>query len=162
MDGRIKPEIMGSGYNINSTIPFNAYGGSTGSSMSCPAVTGSLALLYERYRQLHAGANPSAALIKAVACNSADDLGNPGPDYFYGFGMLNARKAVDASKHASDKPALEEIQPFRSKIAEYGQKTGTHAEGYLVVLPYKEFDQVTGKPSAHAILEVGKMISSYE
>ena len=94
-DGRIKPEIMGSGYNINSTIPFNAYAGSTGTSMACPTVTGTLALLYERYRQLHGGANPSAALIKAVACNSADDMGNPGPDYFYGFGMLNARTAVE-------------------------------------------------------------------
>ena len=30
-----------------------------------PAVTGSLSLLYERYRQLHAGANPNGALIKA-------------------------------------------------------------------------------------------------
>ena len=39
----------------------------------------------ERYRQLNAGANPKGALIKALACNSADDLGNPGPDFYLWF-----------------------------------------------------------------------------
>ena len=95
-DGRIKPEIVAGGANIISTFPLNGYGPDNGTSMSCPTVTGTLALLYERYKQLHGGVNPSSALIKAIACNSADDLGNPGPDYSYGFGMLNARTAVEA------------------------------------------------------------------
>jgi hypothetical protein len=95
-DGRIKPEITAGGANITSTFAFNTYGLDNGTSMAAPTVTGTLALLYERYKQLHNGINPSSALIKAVACNSADDLGNPGPDYTYGFGMLNARTAVEA------------------------------------------------------------------
>src|SRR5579871_1731719 len=95
-DGRIKPEIVAGGANIMSTFPYNTYGLDNGTSMSSPTVTGTLALLYERYKQLHGGINPSSALIKAIACNSADDLGNPGPDYSYGFGMLNARTAVEA------------------------------------------------------------------
>jgi subtilase family protein/type IX secretion system substrate protein len=94
-DGRIKPEIVAGGVNITSTFPFNTYGLDNGTSMAAPTVTGTLALLYQRYKQLHNGSNPSAALIKAIACNSADDLGNPGPDYTYGFGMLNARTAVE-------------------------------------------------------------------
>ncbi len=95
-DGRTKPEIVAGGANIISTLPYNTYGPDNGTSMAAPTVTGTLALLYERYKQLHGGSNPSSALIKAVACNSADDLGNPGPDYTYGFGMLNARTAVEA------------------------------------------------------------------
>ena len=95
-DGRLKPEITAGGSGINSTTPNNNYGANWGTSMASPIVTGSMALLYERYRQLNAGANPTAALIKAVACNSADDIGNAGPDYTYGFGMLNARHAVEA------------------------------------------------------------------
>ena len=95
-DGRIKPEIVAGGTSIISTLPNNAYGTMTGTSMAAPTVTGTLALLYQRYRQLHGGADPSAALIKAVACNGANDLGNPGPDFIYGFGMLNARAAVEA------------------------------------------------------------------
>jgi len=94
-DGRIKPEIVAGGVNITSTLPYNTYGLDNGTSMAAPTVTGTLALLYQRYKQLHNGLNPSSALIKAVACNSADDLGNPGPDYSYGFGMLNARTAVE-------------------------------------------------------------------
>ncbi len=94
-DGRLKPEIVAGGVNVISTFPNNTYASDNGTSMASPTVTGTLALLYERYRQLNGGVNPSAALIKAVGCNSADDLGNPGPDYTYGFGMLNARTAVE-------------------------------------------------------------------
>ncbi|MFI5152189.1 MAG: S8 family serine peptidase [Chitinophagales bacterium] len=95
-DGRIKPEIMAGGQNIISTITNNNYAASSGTSMASPTVTGTIALIYERYRQLHGGADPPASLIKAIACNSADDLGNPGPDYTFGFGMLNARTSVEA------------------------------------------------------------------
>lgn len=95
-DGRLKPEIVAGGWSVISTIPNNGYGTDWGTSMACPTVTGALGLLYERYRQLHGGTNPTSALIKAVACNSADDLGNAGPDYTFGFGRLNARNAVEA------------------------------------------------------------------
>lgn len=95
-DGRIKPEICAGGLNITSTISNNQYYTTEGTSMAAPAVTGSLALMVERYRQLHAGANPKGALLKALACNTAEDLGNAGPDYTFGFGMLNVRRAVEA------------------------------------------------------------------
>ena len=96
LDGRLKPEITANGWGLLSTINNNGYGFNYGTSMSTPVVTGSLALMYERYRQTHAGANPTAALIKALACNTAEDLGNIGPDFTYGFGMLNVRRAVAA------------------------------------------------------------------
>ena len=94
-DGRLKPEIVAGGVNILSTLPYNTYGTTSGTSMACPTVTGALALLLQRYRQLQ-GANPPSALLKAVACNTATDLGNPGPDFNYGFGSINARTAVEA------------------------------------------------------------------
>jgi hypothetical protein len=94
-DGRLKPEIVAGGIDIMSNSVNNTYGIISGTSMSAPAVTGSLALLYERYRQLHGGANPTGALIKALACNGADDMGNPGPDFLWGFGKLNARTSIE-------------------------------------------------------------------
>ncbi len=94
-DGRLKPEIVAGGANVISTFPFNGYGASSGTSMAAPAVTGSLALLTQRYKQLNGNANPPALLLKALLCNSAIDKGNPGPDFTYGFGNMNTRKAVE-------------------------------------------------------------------
>jgi hypothetical protein len=121
LDGRIKPEITAGGGSVISTITFNNYGSSSGTSMASPTATGSIALLYERYRQLHSGVDPSAALMKALICNSADDLGNPGPDFIYGFGMLNVRTAIEA---------LEKNQFFSGSLA-----NGANASHSIAAVP---------------------------
>ncbi len=101
-DGRIKPEISALGTDIYSTFPNNAYmGGYSGTSMATPIVTGVSAQLYERYRQLNAGLNPPASLIKAVICNTAKDVGNAGPDYKFGYGVLNGLKAVKSLENTN-------------------------------------------------------------
>lgn len=97
-DGRIKPEIVACGYLTLSTRHFNGYEYNSGTSMAAPVVTGVATLLNERYRQLY-GATPKASLIKALMCNTAEDMGNKGPDYTWGFGMLNARRAVEAMEN---------------------------------------------------------------
>ena len=68
--------------------------------MSAPSVTGTLALLNERYKQLNSGQKVEGALIKAVACNTADDEGNIGPDYAYGFGIINGKRAVEVLENS--------------------------------------------------------------
>ncbi|HTB53030.1 MAG TPA: S8 family serine peptidase [Ferruginibacter sp.] len=95
-DGRIKPEITTNGFNVLSTVLNNGYNFDHGTSMAAPVATGALALMCERYRQLHGGADPKSALMKAIICNTAEDLGNPGPDYTFGFGMLDVKRAVQA------------------------------------------------------------------
>jgi Subtilase family/Secretion system C-terminal sorting domain len=94
-DGRIKPEIMATGINVLSTRHAFSYGAISGTSMASPIVAGTATLLNEQYRKFNGGAVPQAALIKAVLCNTAEDLGNPGPDFIYGFGNLNARRAAE-------------------------------------------------------------------
>jgi len=95
MDGRIKPEIVAMGRQVTSAWPTNIYSFNSGTSMSAPAVAGALALLYQRYRQLHGGADPINGLMKALLCNGATDKGNPGPDYLYGFGFMNVLRSVE-------------------------------------------------------------------
>lgn len=96
-DGRVKPEISAFGTNVLSTYtPLNTYGTITGTSMATPGVSGTVALLVQRYKQMHGGVSPISSLIKAVTCNTAQDLGNPGPDYKFGFGRLNGLNAVRA------------------------------------------------------------------
>jgi len=94
-DGRLKPELMAEGAGVLSTIRNNAYGAITGTSMAAPAVTGGAALLTEAYKNHFNGDRPKAALLKALMCNTADDLGEIGPDYKHGFGRANFRRAYE-------------------------------------------------------------------
>ncbi len=95
-DGRLKPEIIARGNDVISTVPVDFYDFTTGgTSMAAPVVTGAVALLQERHRQLN-GTTAKSDLIKILLCNSSDDLGNYGPDFSNGFGMLNVRKSMEA------------------------------------------------------------------
>ncbi|QRR02328.1 S8 family serine peptidase [Dyadobacter sandarakinus] len=112
-DGRLKPEITAQGINITSTIPVNLYGNATGTSMAAPAVAGGLGLLYQRYRQLHQGADPRNALMKALICNAGTDKGNEGPDFRYGYGWLNLARALEmmeAGWYRNDSVAHQQTQ----------------------------------------------------
>lgn len=95
-DGRIKPEITASGVAVITTSGTNGYQDAYGTSFSSPFITGVWSLLTERYKQLNSNSLPKSALLKAVICNTGDDRGNPGPDYSYGFGFINPRRAAEA------------------------------------------------------------------
>ncbi len=95
-DGRIKPDVGAVGTSVYSTTDVNSYTLKTGTSMSCPGTSGTISVLYQAYKETHAGTTPNSALIKAILMNSAEDLGNPGPDFRFGYGRINARKALEA------------------------------------------------------------------
>ncbi len=95
-DGRLVPHIAAVGTNVWSTQNNHTYGFLSGTSMATPGVSGTMALLYQRFYQLNNNAQPRAALMKALVCNTADDAGNPGPDYTFGYGRINALRAVEA------------------------------------------------------------------
>ncbi len=119
-DGRIKPIVVAGGEQIGgdggikSTVP-NAfinentrncdgtgddycypYDVMQGTSMASPAVAGSIALMLQQYRTTYSTSGnfwPSTA--KAILMQTADDRGNPGPDYQWGFGQVRIQQAVD-------------------------------------------------------------------
>ncbi len=93
-DGRIKPDISAKGSSVYSTLPNNDYGNKSGTSMSCPGVAGVVTQLYHAYRDLNDGNDPYGGFIKGVMLNTAEDLGNPGPDFKFGWGRINALRAV--------------------------------------------------------------------
>jgi len=93
-DGRIKPDIASKGTSVWSTVPAYDYDHFTGTSMACPGIAGVLAQLYQVYKELNGGVNPSSSLMKCILLNSADDIGNIGPDFKHGWGEVNAYRAV--------------------------------------------------------------------
>lgn len=93
-DGRIKPDISAVGTSVYSTIDVNTYANMSGTSMACPGTSGTLAQLYHAYKTVNSGNDPEGGLMKSILMNSADDLGNAGPDFKFGYGRINAARAV--------------------------------------------------------------------
>lgn len=97
-DGRIKPDLSAIGVDVFSALSggVSVYGLLSGTSMSAPNTTGSLALLQEYYAQLYSGNYMRSATLKALAIHTVNEAGaNPGPDYEYGWGLLAVDKAAN-------------------------------------------------------------------
>jgi len=93
-DGRIKPDISANGRDQNSTNTNNTYQVGGGTSAACPGIAGISLQLTHAYKELTGEINAPTALLKGCLLNSAEDIGNPGPDYTFGFGRVNALRAV--------------------------------------------------------------------
>ncbi len=93
-DGRLKPDMVAIGLGSYSCIGIDQYEWSAGTSMAAPQVAGGLAALTQRYKQLNSGSQPRADLLKAIVLDGALDLGNPGPDFSYGFGALDLYRSL--------------------------------------------------------------------
>ncbi|MEM9023218.1 MAG: S8 family serine peptidase, partial [Bacteroidota bacterium] len=94
-DGRIKPDVSAKGSSVFSTSDPNTYVFKSGTSMSCPGTSGTMAQLYHAYRDINAGTDPDGGLMKAIMLNTCEDLGNEGPDFTFGWGRINALRAVE-------------------------------------------------------------------
>ncbi len=97
-DGRIKPDIVANGVSLYSCNDAGtaSYTTLSGTSMSTPNLSGSLNLLFRHYESTHSSVTPLASTMKAVLIHTADEAGSyPGPDYKFGWGMMNTLKAAN-------------------------------------------------------------------
>ncbi|MEM8812834.1 MAG: S8 family serine peptidase [Pseudomonadota bacterium] len=104
--GRIKPDLVAPGEGMTSPGKYDAGILGTGCGRECynenfrgtsaaaPVVTGVVALLKERATQLNF-VNPPAALFRGLLAHTAEDLGRPGPDFSFGWGLVRADRALD-------------------------------------------------------------------
>jgi len=126
--GRIKPDVVANGDSLSGLLSVSgdylpAEKGN-GTSFSAPSVTGTAVLLVQHFQNLWAkpesvlkkttqSKKPLSATIKALLIHTAEDLGNHGPDYQFGWGLVDAKAAADfltaANQPGSDKSLRETV-----------------------------------------------------
>ncbi len=109
-DGRIKPDLVANGVTVYSSTggSDSTYAAYSGTSMATPNAIGSAALIQQLYATTF-GQRPRASLLKALLIHTADDLGNPGPDYKFGWGLINAKSTADIILAQKANPAAPRI-----------------------------------------------------
>lgn len=97
-DGRIKPDVVADGVNVFSTGSFfdSDYYTESGTSMASPNVCGSLNLLVQLHNRFLGTNQPMlSSTTRGIAIHTADEAGTTvGPDYRFGWGLLNVLKAA--------------------------------------------------------------------
>ena len=150
-DGRIKPDLVANGVSLYSCSDASTSGYNTlsGTSMATPSVTGSLILLQQHYQNLNGTGNlMTAASLKAVAINTCDEAGpNIGPDYMFGWGLMNTAKAAALiSKDKISKVIFEESLSNGGTYQKTIQSNGTEPIRVTIV-----WTDVAGTPTANML-----------
>ncbi|HWK39930.1 MAG TPA: S8 family serine peptidase [Hyphomicrobium sp.] len=80
--------IAAPGSDIYSTVPTDDYSTMGGTSMAAPMVTGAVAIAAQMFP------NASGAQLASIVLRTATDIGDPGIDAIYGWGLLNIGNLV--------------------------------------------------------------------
>jgi len=114
-------ELVAPGVNVNSTLPTYGsplgtnYGILSGTSMACPHVSGVAALLKVF------GLNNTE--IRTILDQTADDLGIPGKDPGYGYGLVDAERAVEYVLNLTSTVTIIPISPPNGSYLNYSYVT---------------------------------------
>jgi len=110
-DGRIKPDLVANGDSLYSSLGSSntAYGNYSGTSMATPNACGSAALLIQHYGNLFPNQAMRSSTLKGLLIHTADDRGNAGPDYKYGWGLINVKAAADLLNDHLATPAKQRL-----------------------------------------------------
>ena len=104
-----------------------------GTSMACPHVAGVAALVFEANDEL------INVDVRNIMNSTATDLGDPGWDPYYGYGLVNAEAAVEAAQH-------QEVYMFINNIRMRAKKVNAGVQVYA----YVEIRNTEGDPVENA------------
>lgn len=97
LDGRLVPQFCANGDGLTSAIASSntAYASYSGTSMSGPSFCGSMALLSQLWRREHSDRLFAPDEARSILALTAQDRGSAGPDYIFGFGIVDVQAAAD-------------------------------------------------------------------
>lgn len=113
LDGRIKPDLVANGVSVYSPRTATGYRSRSGTSMASPNAAGSAVLLIDYYRKRFPGQFLRSSTWRALILNTTDDLGTPGPNYRFGFGLMNVYAAAKTVRQYADDPASRVLREDR-------------------------------------------------
>jgi len=124
-DGRIKPDLVAPGsqlngdYGITSCAEGGGYVAMSGTSMAAPIVSGTIALLAQAHADTWPDESPPRpATWRSILCHTATDLWQTGPDYRYGWGLLDAPAAHECvTRHDWAESSVSQGQIFTTIIS---------------------------------------------
>ena len=92
-DRRVKPDISSKGVNVYSTwgTGNTDYNAIDGTSMAAPGIAGALTLLQQHFKNTHGGIFMRSATLRGVMDHTAAEVGALGPDYQFGWGVMDAQ-----------------------------------------------------------------------
>ncbi len=110
-DGRIKPDVTAIGSSVVAPNAGNddAYSSWSGTSFSTPAVTG-VGVLLEQIQGEKTDGNfyLSSDMMRALLTHTANESGdNPGPDYKFGYGLVDAFRAAETLLNVNSNSILQ-------------------------------------------------------
>jgi subtilisin family serine protease len=110
--------VSAPGSSIYSTVNYGGYGYKSGTSMATPHVAGLTALIWSYAPSL------SSSQVRDLIQNTANDLGTPGWDQYFGYGRINAHRALEVVTlwPAPSNPLLlvGDNQPTASTVVQIG------------------------------------------
>jgi subtilisin family serine protease len=97
-DGRVKPDVSAPGSGIHSSVPGNAYGSQSGTSMAAPHVAGTIALMMSAEPALRGDYDLVYEMLTGSARYTEDDQcgGTAEANNVHGYGRIDALAATQA------------------------------------------------------------------